>query len=421
MNELSISLVDLIGWAFAFFSLILSIWLYHKSEIRKRDNDVYKKSLEEFAKTIHDVSFRTMLSVKNFPSDINGIYKQRDSLASCLESIQSISANKVPEKILIGEYVYGDSLSKMEISNHVTDIWLFSHDLKPDIEEDEVLAIVAKNISKGKIYHYIYPSDFPKPEVEKFLNAVRSRIPNSRRSNANNLLMVPLLRESNIDLFSRGNIAIYEFKHDKNVVSAEGYIEIVLPSKRRGSLWERQAESITNSILYQFKNIRGLNQSIDIKRKFNDLTIEKSLIIKVASNQNEIESLENVRRTVFIDEQGVTPEEEFDDVDKVATHLIAISGGTVIGTLRFVEMKNLVQIGRVAVNLEFRGRGIGKALMENSMSIIKHQYPRHDIFLESQLEKIGFYEKFGFVAEGGVFMDARIPHRRMLLLADGRC
>jgi len=130
-----------------------------------------------------------------------------------------------------------------------------------------------------------------------------------------------------------------------------------------------------------------------------------------------------LRVAVFVEEQGVSRDLEMDEYDVIATHFVAIEEGRVLGTLRVVikEKAAPAKIGRVAVAKDFRGQGIGAAMMSMAISHFLSEGVKHFV-LTAQLPVIGFYEKLGFVAEGGVFEEAGIPHRTMRLGAQaGNC
>jgi predicted GNAT family N-acyltransferase len=120
----------------------------------------------------------------------------------------------------------------------------------------------------------------------------------------------------------------------------------------------------------------------------------------------------NLRREVFVVEQNVPQEEELDAEDMTATHVVAILAGEVVGTLRLLHKAEHIKIGRVAVRRDFRGQGIARAMIEDVMA---HwgQTNQNRFYLTSQTDKIGMYEKYGFVAYGEEFLDAGIPHYAM--------
>jgi predicted GNAT family N-acyltransferase len=119
-----------------------------------------------------------------------------------------------------------------------------------------------------------------------------------------------------------------------------------------------------------------------------------------------------LRREVFVWEQKVPEAEENDSYDLTATHFVAIVGGEVVGTLRLIVQDEHVKIGRVAVRLAFRGRGIAKRLIAAAMDHARHA-GHERFFLTAQSDKLGFYEALGFVAFGPEFYDGGMPHRAM--------
>ena len=122
-----------------------------------------------------------------------------------------------------------------------------------------------------------------------------------------------------------------------------------------------------------------------------------------------------VRQEVFILEQGVPAELELDEFDPTAVHALAYQNTQCIGTGRLVDLGNgKAQIGRMAVLIEFRDKGIGKQILERLVNLAVSQGIR-EIILHSQVDAIPFYEKLGFTAEGASYDEAGIPHRNMIL------
>lgn len=120
--------------------------------------------------------------------------------------------------------------------------------------------------------------------------------------------------------------------------------------------------------------------------------------------------LAEIRREVFIDEQGVPPDLEWDGLDPTATHWLALVDAQPVGTVRLLGDGH---VGRMAVRQPWRGQGVGRALMT---AVLDHgRQSQHELFLHAQVDAIPFYERLGFAAEGPVFQDAGIPHRTMRL------
>jgi predicted GNAT family N-acyltransferase len=117
-----------------------------------------------------------------------------------------------------------------------------------------------------------------------------------------------------------------------------------------------------------------------------------------------------VREAVFVREQGVPLEIEIDGRDAGCAHVVAVAGdGRAVGTARLGADG---KIGRMAVLGDWRGLGIGSALVGALVDIAIRQGLSH-VRLAAQTHAVGFYERHGFRAEGEVFEEAGLPHRRM--------
>ena len=121
-----------------------------------------------------------------------------------------------------------------------------------------------------------------------------------------------------------------------------------------------------------------------------------------------------LRRTVFIEEQGVPEADELDDLDGQAVHLLALVGGVPMGSARLLRAGETGKIGRVCVLASARGTGLGVALMEKALAVLAEDPALRRAKLSSQTHALGFYERLGFVAEGAEYLDAGIPHRDMV-------
>lgn len=118
-----------------------------------------------------------------------------------------------------------------------------------------------------------------------------------------------------------------------------------------------------------------------------------------------------VRDTVFVGEQHVPVEIERDHHDAASRHVVARNGdGRVIGTGRLLPDGH---IGRMAVLADWRGKGVGLALLQRLMDEAAALGIEH-LALNSQTHACGFYRPLGFVEEGAEFMEAGIPHRTMV-------
>ncbi|RBP46805.1 GNAT family N-acetyltransferase [Garciella nitratireducens] len=122
-----------------------------------------------------------------------------------------------------------------------------------------------------------------------------------------------------------------------------------------------------------------------------------------------------IRTKVFIQEQNCPPEEEFDEIDKIAKHILLLdSNNTPMATARiFEDSTGQAIIGRVAVLKEYRKKGYGAIIVKEAIKQLKKEgYP--NILIHAQSYASPFYQKLGFKAFGEEFMEAGIPHISML-------
>ena len=135
------------------------------------------------------------------------------------------------------------------------------------------------------------------------------------------------------------------------------------------------------------------------------------------SREDQRAALLDLRGTVFIQEQGVPEQRERDGLDGDCWHVLARDdAGRPIGCGRLTPAH---KIGRMAVLQEWRGRGVGVALLRELVARARAQgWP--EVALDAQVSAIGFYEREEFVAYGEEFEDAGLPHRamRLILTAD---
>ncbi len=122
-----------------------------------------------------------------------------------------------------------------------------------------------------------------------------------------------------------------------------------------------------------------------------------------------------LRRTVFIEEQGVSEADEVDGLDDSATHLLAFVDGAPAGTARLLQAGDTGKIGRVCVLPMARGTGLGAALIRAAVAEFRARPGITCVKLGAQTHALGFYERLGFTAFGPEYLDAGIPHRDMAL------
>ncbi|MBS0496690.1 MAG: GNAT family N-acetyltransferase [Gammaproteobacteria bacterium] len=123
-------------------------------------------------------------------------------------------------------------------------------------------------------------------------------------------------------------------------------------------------------------------------------------------------ALRAIRTAVFIHEQHVPEAMEWDEFDAISVHLLAHdTAGQPVGTARLLPDGH---IGRMAVLKEWRGQGIGSAMLRKLLQELTQRHQRKAL-LNAQTSAVPFYEKFGFRVLGEEFMEAGIPHVKMTL------
>ncbi|ATO19634.1 GNAT family N-acetyltransferase [Acinetobacter sp. LoGeW2-3] len=118
-----------------------------------------------------------------------------------------------------------------------------------------------------------------------------------------------------------------------------------------------------------------------------------------------------IREAVFIQEQNIAPEDEWDAKDEVSTHFVAYLNDQAVATARLLTSNS---IGRVAVLKSARGHKVGQCLMQFVIDYARAE-SRQFVKLSSQVHAIGFYQALGFQLQGEEYLDCGIPHIDMYL------
>lgn len=121
----------------------------------------------------------------------------------------------------------------------------------------------------------------------------------------------------------------------------------------------------------------------------------------------------DIRIEVFVDEQGF--HDEFDEIDKIAKHIVAYDNGKAVATARFFTQDSGAEyhIGRLAVIKSHRKLGLGKEIM-NRIEKAVQSYGGKRIALSAQVRASEFYEKNGYKKTGSEYLDEHCPHIKMI-------
>jgi predicted GNAT family N-acyltransferase len=129
------------------------------------------------------------------------------------------------------------------------------------------------------------------------------------------------------------------------------------------------------------------------------------------TDQEQLERAFAIRNTVFVEEQNCPPELEREN-EEVSTHFLATINGEAVGACRWRKTEAGYKLERFAVLKAYRGQKVGQALVAAVLADLPAEASY--VYLNSQLDAIGLYTKFGFVAEGDQFEEAGIQHFKMV-------
>lgn len=137
--------------------------------------------------------------------------------------------------------------------------------------------------------------------------------------------------------------------------------------------------------------------------------------IKKVEVKKEYETCLMIRKAVFITEQNVPKEREIDCFESSSIHFLAYYNEKPVGTGRFRIKENCIKFERIAILKAFRGKGIGKKLLQTMQEITKKKYPSYQVMADVQVKAIPFYQNLGWRIVGNFFFDTGIEHQTMEL------
>lgn len=135
--------------------------------------------------------------------------------------------------------------------------------------------------------------------------------------------------------------------------------------------------------------------------------------VEIVKNNQQLEDAYSVRKTVFVEEQNVSLEEEIDQYEQSSTHFVLYdTKNHPVGAGRFRVVDGLGKVERICVLAEVRKDGGGKLIMQAIEDFAK-QEGIHTLILGAQTHAIGFYSNLGYEVVSEEFLDAGIPHKTM--------
>ena len=133
---------------------------------------------------------------------------------------------------------------------------------------------------------------------------------------------------------------------------------------------------------------------------------------KIQASDVDFLLAQQIRTAVCVQEQGVDASDEYDALEEISQHYLVAVDSKEVATARWRFTSNGIKLERFAVLPTYRGKGIGKYLVEQVIEEVqKYAKP---IYLHAQIQVVDFYQKLGFEKEGPLFEEAGIQHFKML-------
>jgi len=176
---------------------------------------------------------------------------------------------------------------------------------------------------------------------------------------------------------------------------------------------------VTGELVYVFSDPAGrASQPIpqQLREVLQGFEAAKPMVEVRVGGWNELgPDAQDIRHAVFIDEQKIPAEMEWDGTDPSCTHAVAYNRfGVALATGRLMEhVPGVAKIGRMAVRQAMRGSRVGRAVLDALMEAARQQGFREAV-LHAQVSAAPFYARAGFAERGPVFEEAGIPHVEMV-------
>jgi len=141
--------------------------------------------------------------------------------------------------------------------------------------------------------------------------------------------------------------------------------------------------------------------------------------VKVVENKDELRQIFAIREKVFVEEQNVARDEEYDEFENISTHFIAVDEeGIPCGTARWRFTDKGMKLERFAVLKSHRGKGVGQALVQAVIDNVRASPDSKGkkMYMHAQLPAVSLYSRFGFEKVGDQFEECNIMHYQMEMM-----
>ncbi len=184
-------------------------------------------------------------------------------------------------------------------------------------------------------------------------------------------------------------------------------------------IFRQDEHLITGELIYVFANPET-QKSMAVPQELRDVLTayeagESMVSVRVGSWDEIGAEAHAIRQEVFIVEQNIPAEMEWDEADKTSVHAVAYNRfGMPLATGRLLEhVPGVAKIGRMAARRTMRGGGVGRAVLEALMRAARER-GYHEAVLHAQTSAAAFYARSGFVPRGPQFEEVGIPHVEMV-------
>lgn len=136
--------------------------------------------------------------------------------------------------------------------------------------------------------------------------------------------------------------------------------------------------------------------------------------VQILLNSSAYNDVLDIRKKVFVEEQMIPLELEIDETETHATYFLTYAGTQPAATGRLRPYGKYIKFERIATLKEWRGKGVGRNLMEGMLDYALKNFPGLVPYMHSQESAVAFYERMGWRKSGDPFVEAEIPHQAMI-------
>ena len=137
--------------------------------------------------------------------------------------------------------------------------------------------------------------------------------------------------------------------------------------------------------------------------------------VKKINDPSELQTVFDIRQKVFVEEQNVPQEEEYDEFEETSVHYLATYNSKPAGVARWRETDKGIKLERFAVLPEFRNKEVGGYILKQVLADVLPLHPGKTIYLHAQVPAMNFYARYGFKKVGEMFSECDIEHFKMVL------